>query len=89
MLYDKDTLNKDDKMAKGVTDTKGIYNLSGHATDPVGSIDPNVKIRYKCGRLLEKCYKFKVPQDYVVVGNVATKIFHAPLIELSSIKHNC
>lgn len=49
-------------MAKGDSDSYGQYALSGHSSDLVGTIDPFVEIKYKCGHILEKCYKFKVPK---------------------------
>lgn len=34
----------DDIMAKGTTNLNGDYNLSGHASDAVGSIEARVKM---------------------------------------------
>lgn len=35
-------------MAKNCTDAKGNFWLGGYADDPVGTIDPTLKIYHKC-----------------------------------------
>jgi len=46
-LYDID-IGFDDSMAKTCTDDKGNFKLGGMASDPVGTIDPTLKIYHKC-----------------------------------------
>lgn len=76
-------------MGKIQTDRDGFYSVSGYASDLVTSIDPVVEIKFSCETLIEKCYRFEVPDEFLSGGQDPSKTFKAADIELSSVRPNC
>ncbi|KAI6196004.1 hypothetical protein M3Y94_01057200 [Aphelenchoides besseyi] len=87
-LFDHDKLDPDDKMGESVADSNGVYHVSGK-TDSISTITPEVHIKFDCGAWTRKCYKFKVPRDYVTKGASPKKTYNAGVTELASVKPNC
>ncbi|KAI6238558.1 Transthyretin-like family-containing protein [Aphelenchoides fujianensis] len=87
-LFDHDHLDPDDKMGETVADAQGNFQVAGKTTS-ISTILPEVHIKFDCGHLLRKCYKYKIPSSYVTKGASPSKVFPAGRIELSSVKPNC
>jgi hypothetical protein len=50
LLYDEDTGSPDDDMQSGKTDNDGYFSLEGEASDPLGDIDPRLRIYDGCNK---------------------------------------
>ncbi|KAI1701559.1 transthyretin-like family domain-containing protein [Ditylenchus destructor] len=87
-MYDHDTFTPDDKMAGVVSESDGSFNIAGHKSE-VGAVRPDVKIYHKCGHLLEKCYKVRIPSEFVVNGSTPSKTYPMGTIDLENVKNNC
>ncbi|KAI6170271.1 hypothetical protein M3Y98_01222400 [Aphelenchoides besseyi] len=76
-LFDHDKLDPDDKMGEAVADSTGT------------ALQQSLPNKFDCGAWTRKCYKFKVPSDYVTKGASPKKTFNAGVTELASVKPNC
>ncbi|KAI1709553.1 transthyretin-like family domain-containing protein [Ditylenchus destructor] len=87
-MYDHDTFSPDDKMAQVISEYDGSFNIAGHKSE-IGAVRPDVKIYHKCGHLFEKCYKVRIPSDFVVAGATPKSTFPMGTIDLEKVKNNC
>ncbi|KAI6170406.1 Transthyretin-like family protein [Aphelenchoides bicaudatus] len=64
----------------------GMYSVSGWNDPSLGrGIDPKVKIYFKCGSGISKCYEYSVPKEYITKGKTPATTYDAPDIELVSL----
>jgi len=84
-LFDHDRFDPDDPMGNVVVNSDGSYHIAGF-TESISTIDPEVHIKFNCGKFFRQCYKFKVPKEYITKGASPTKTFNAGTIELQTLK---
>ncbi|VDO08666.1 unnamed protein product [Haemonchus placei] len=80
-LYDEDKRKKgvhlvspDELMAAGKTDSRGHFEISGHA-DEFTSIEPKFNIYHDCNDGIKPCQRkitIHIPDDYISSGEVST-----------------
>ncbi|KAI6224143.1 hypothetical protein M3Y95_00852000 [Aphelenchoides besseyi] len=85
-LYDVDTLDPDDLMDEGLTDSEGRFLLRGHETE-VTTIEPKLNVYNTCKKdnLLPcpKKFSIRIPDDYISEGSEATKTFDVGELNLN------
>ncbi|KAI6193346.1 hypothetical protein M3Y96_01008300 [Aphelenchoides besseyi] len=85
-LYDVDTLDPDDLMDEGLTDSEGRFLLRGHETE-VTTIEPKLNVYNSCkkDRLLPcpKKFSIRIPDDYISEGSEPTKTFDVGELNLN------
>ncbi|VBB31584.1 unnamed protein product [Acanthocheilonema viteae] len=85
-LYDDDRgLSTDDLMAKGETDSKGYFRISGSINE-ISTIDPKLNIYHDCNDDWIPCQRklsIMIPDSYVTVGKTPKEFYNAGTIELS------
>ncbi|VDN40308.1 unnamed protein product [Gongylonema pulchrum] len=75
----------DDLIASGKTDTKGYFELRGHAAE-FTTIDPKLNIYHRCHGGVHPCHRkitVMIPDRYVSHGKTPKTIYDAGTIELS------
>ncbi|PAV55854.1 hypothetical protein WR25_24946 isoform A [Diploscapter pachys] len=83
-LYEKEA-TFDVKMAEGVTDNNGYFQLQGYKTE-ISTIDPKLNIYHKCN-YNGLCYKkigMTIPDQFVSSGRNPSKVFDIGQINLAS-----
>ncbi|VDO38319.1 unnamed protein product [Brugia timori] len=85
-LYDDDRgTDTDDLMAKGRTDSKGHFRISGY-TNEVSTIDPKLNIYHDCNDNWIPCQRkisIMIPDSYISSGKAPKQFYNAGNIELS------
>ncbi|GMR49873.1 hypothetical protein PMAYCL1PPCAC_20068, partial [Pristionchus mayeri] len=65
-LYDKDTIDPDDQLAKVNSNSQGDFIIKG-GEDEIGSIEPFIRITHKCKAKAgcSRIAEFEVPKDKI------------------------
>ncbi|XGW17276.1 hypothetical protein V3C99_002129 [Haemonchus contortus] len=84
-LYDEDKLSPDELMAAGKTDSRGHFEISGHA-DEFTSIEPKFNIYHDCNDGIKPCQRkitIHIPDDYISSGETPKKFFDFGTFQLA------
>ncbi|CEF59337.1 Transthyretin-like family-containing protein [Strongyloides ratti] len=84
-LYDDDRgIDLDDLMDEGVTNSDGVFHLSGKETE-LSTIDPKLNVYHDCNDETVPCLKkfsIMIPDTYVTEGPEPSKTFDAGTLNL-------
>ncbi|EYC20733.1 hypothetical protein Y032_0021g395 [Ancylostoma ceylanicum] len=75
-LYDEDKLSPDELMAAGKTDSRGHFEIKGHA-DEFTSIEPKLNIYHDCDDGIKPCQRklsIHIPDAYISSGENVTEL---------------
>ncbi|VDM55583.1 unnamed protein product [Angiostrongylus costaricensis] len=84
-LYDEDKLTPDELMAVGRTDSRGQFEIKGHA-DEFTSIEPKLNIYHDCDDGIKPCQRklsIHIPDAYISSGEEPRKIFDFGTFQLA------
>jgi len=77
LVDEDDGPNPDDDMASAKTGDDGSFTLSGTSSDPLGTIDPRLKVYHNCHDGITPCerkWKMHIPKKYVTDGSTSTNV---------------
>uniref|UniRef100_A0A0N4Z3X8 Transthyretin-like family protein n=1 Tax=Parastrongyloides trichosuri TaxID=131310 RepID=A0A0N4Z3X8_PARTI len=84
-LYDDDRgIDLDDLMDEGVTNSDGVFHLSGKETE-LSTIDPKINVYHDCNDETVPCLKkfsIMIPDSFVTEGPEPSKTFDAGTLNL-------
>uniref|UniRef100_A0A0K0ESY3 Col_cuticle_N domain-containing protein n=1 Tax=Strongyloides stercoralis TaxID=6248 RepID=A0A0K0ESY3_STRER len=84
-LYDDDRgIDLDDLMDEGVTNSDGVFHLSGKETE-LSTIDPKLNVYHDCNDETVPCLKkfsIMIPDSFVTEGPEPSKTFDAGTLNL-------
>ncbi|RCN42803.1 Transthyretin-like family protein [Ancylostoma caninum] len=84
-LYDEDKLSPDELMAAGKTDSRGHFEIKGHA-DEFTSIEPKLNIYHDCDDGIKPCQRklsIHIPDAYISSGEEPKRIFDFGTFQLA------